>query len=404
MLRILRLHTVPNEDDQSPTWLELFFDLVYVAILVELGNRLSHNFTLQGTLAFVLLFIPIWWSWLGLVFFTRYFPHDDFGQRLLTVAYMGAMILLAFEIHAVTGPTAGTFIAIYAITKFILALIYARAWLQYPEYRSLTAHYVLIYLLLGSLWVFIARAAPNNYGLWALVMAIDILSPVIIQALRRLRNRPPIHHPPVKYHYLMHRFGELTIIVLGEFFIKLATSSEGRTVNRFNLYTGLCLLGISVSLWWLYFDHLGHASLTAARSRTGIWMYTHFPLLAGIAAYGVVGNKIFAAQPGDVLSDAERYLLTVALAVAVLALGVIEKSSPEHAGPMTRKNQLNVRAAGVALLLLLGVLGGQLGVGLVTTLVGLILLIQVGYDIYSRLRNAEPDSDMGSTEAISTHT
>ena len=133
-------------------------------------------------------------------------------------------------------------------------------------------------------------------------------------------------------------------------------------------------------------------------------MYTHFPLLAGIAAYGVVGNKIFAAQPGDVLSDAERYLLTVALAVAVLALGVIEKSSPEHAGPMTRKNQLNVRAAGVALLLLLGVLGGQLGVGLVTTLVGLILLIQVGYDIYSRLRNAEPDSDMGSTEAISTHT
>ena len=126
MLRLLRLHTVQAEGEESPTWLELFFDLVYVAILVELGSRLSGNLSLQGTIEFVLLFVPIWWSWLGLVFFTRYFPTDDIGQRLLTVAYMGAMILLAFEIHDALGETAGTFIVIYAITKFVLALIYAR--------------------------------------------------------------------------------------------------------------------------------------------------------------------------------------------------------------------------------------------------------------------------------------
>ena len=38
MFRLLRIHTVPTEDECS-TWLQLFFDLVYVAILVELGNR-----------------------------------------------------------------------------------------------------------------------------------------------------------------------------------------------------------------------------------------------------------------------------------------------------------------------------------------------------------------------------
>ena len=92
MLRLLRQHTVPAESDESVTWLELFFDLIYVAILVELGSRLSGNLTLQGTIEFALLFVPIWWSWMGLVFFTRYFPHDDIGQRLLTVAYMAAMI------------------------------------------------------------------------------------------------------------------------------------------------------------------------------------------------------------------------------------------------------------------------------------------------------------------------
>ena len=34
MLRLLRLHTVPAEGE-SATWLELFFDLIYVAILYQ---------------------------------------------------------------------------------------------------------------------------------------------------------------------------------------------------------------------------------------------------------------------------------------------------------------------------------------------------------------------------------
>ena len=39
MFRFLRIHTVPDEGGGS-TWLQLFFDLVYVAILIQLGNRL----------------------------------------------------------------------------------------------------------------------------------------------------------------------------------------------------------------------------------------------------------------------------------------------------------------------------------------------------------------------------
>jgi low temperature requirement protein LtrA len=403
MLRLLRQHTTPAESDESVTWLELFFDLIYVAILVELGNRLSGNLTLQGTIEFALLFVPIWWSWMGLVFFTRYFPHDDIGQRLLTIAYMGAMILLAFEIPAVTGETVTTFVVIYGLSKFILALMYARAWAHYPEYKELASHFVTVYALLGLFWLFIALVAPANYYLWALALALDIFAPAIIRAVRAWRDKPDLHHPPVKFHYVMHRFGELTIIVLGEFFIKLVTSADGRALTRFNMYIGACLLGISASLWWLYFDHLGHASLTVARSHVGAWMYSHYPLLAAVAAYGVVGTKVFAAAAGDVLSDEKRYLLTFSLAIAVLALGLIERASPEHPGAMSRKNQLGIRAIGAALFIILGVVGGQLSVGLLTTLVVLILLAQVGYDIYTRLQASGPAPDEPLVESAGSH-
>jgi low temperature requirement protein LtrA len=46
MFRFLQNQTVPREQGGS-SWLELFFDLVYVAILVELGARLSHNLSLS---------------------------------------------------------------------------------------------------------------------------------------------------------------------------------------------------------------------------------------------------------------------------------------------------------------------------------------------------------------------
>ena len=64
MLRILRVETTPREQEEKTTWLELFFDLIYVAILIEMGNRLSHDLSLGGAISFALLFVPIWMSWL----------------------------------------------------------------------------------------------------------------------------------------------------------------------------------------------------------------------------------------------------------------------------------------------------------------------------------------------------
>lgn len=102
MQNFLHIRTVPNRHGESTTWLELFFDLVYVALLVELGDRLSHNLSLEGVIEFALLFIPIWWSWIALMLYTRRFPADDIGQRLLTILYMGVMALMAFNISTST--------------------------------------------------------------------------------------------------------------------------------------------------------------------------------------------------------------------------------------------------------------------------------------------------------------
>jgi len=391
MFHFLSIHTVPSEEEGS-TWLQLFFDLVYVAILVELGNRLAHDMDIQGLFTFILLLVPIWWSWLEFVEFGRRYPIDDIGQRILTVVYMAAMLVMAFEIHDLTAATLTIFMATYGISKFVLAGMYARVWVYNPAYRHLTSIRSMTFVAIGILWIAIAFVAPSTVWLWAVAVVLGALMPLFIQLLHGVTNRSELPRPPIKYHFTLHRFGELTIIVLGEFFIKLVISSSGRELAVVNYLIGIGLLGISVSLWWLYFDHLEHSNLAQAGTRMRVWIYGHFPFLAAITAYGVVGNKIFAALPRIPLDDNERLLFTFALATALLAYGVIEWASKEKNEPLSRSPQPWIRFGGAVALLTLGFFGDSLNVGWLVTLVAAVLLIQVGSDIYLRLQR--PDEAM----------
>lgn len=385
----MKIHTVPTEEEGS-TWLQLFFDLVYVAILVELGNRLSHDLSLQGVGTFILLLIPIWWSWLEFVDYGRRYPIDDIGQRILTVIYMAFMLVMAFEIHNLSGSTATAFIVTYGFSKFVLALMYGRVWIYFPAYRHLTRDRAIAFILVGLIWIAYAIIAPFRLWLWVLVFILGALLPSLVQRLD-LSNGAHLPQPPIKYHFTLHRFGELTIIVLGEFFIKLVTSSLGREIEVTNYFIGAGLLAISVSLWWLYFDHLEHAALALAGTRLRAWTLTHFPLLAAVLAYGVVGNKIFAAKPFVPLEDAQRLLFTTTLATAVLAFGFIEWFSREKDEPLSRTPQPWIRLGGAAALLALGLLGHSLNVGWLVVLVAAVFLLQVGLDVAVRLQR--PDQE-----------
>jgi low temperature requirement protein LtrA len=305
---------------------------------------------------------------------------------------MAAMLLMAFEIHNLTAATLTIFIATYGISKFILAGMYARVWVYNPAYRHLTSIRSMTFVAIGIVWIAIALVAPSTAWLWAVAVVLGALMPLFIQLLHGVTNRSELPRPPIKYHFTLHRFGELTIIVLGEFFIKLVISSSGRELAVVNYLIGIGLLGISVSLWWLYFDHLEHTNLAQASTRIRFWIYGHFPFLGAITAYGVVGNQIFASLPRLPLEDNQRLLFTFALATAVLAYGVIEWASKEKNEPLSRSPQPWIRFGGAVALLTLGFFGDSLNVGWLVTLVAAVLLIQVGSDIYLRLQR--PDEAM----------
>jgi len=398
MLKLLRVTTTPTEHEEKTTWLELFFDLVYVAILVVLGDRLSHNLSLQGVVEFSLLFIPIWLSWLEPVFYSRRFPTDDIGHRLLTVLYMGVMVSMAFELYDVTGQTATSFLLAYAASKAILALMYARAWQQHPEYGTFAGTHVIVFSALAVIWVAIALWEPYGFAWWAVATGLGLLAPFVIPWLGNLLGRSPATRPPLKDHYVLDRFGELTIIVLGEFFLKAALGASEREGHVYTTFYGLGLLGISVGLWWLYFDHLEHSRLTGPGARHRFWIDLHYPFLAAVAAYGVAGTKVLALTPGEALADEKRLLLCGALALALLAGAGLEWAAPERKEPRARKPQIWVRVAAAAFLALLALVGGVVSTPLLVVLLSLTFVALVAVDVYARLKRPMVENGVAATD------
>ena len=87
-----------EEKERRATWLELFYDLVFVAVVSQLAENLDHNISLIGLLSFIALYVPVWFAWIGATFFATRFGTDDLAHRILTLLQMMAAAAMAVNV------------------------------------------------------------------------------------------------------------------------------------------------------------------------------------------------------------------------------------------------------------------------------------------------------------------
>src|SRR5205809_7142488 len=88
-----RLRTAAEEaEPRHASWLELFFDLVFVVAITELSRELVADHSPAGFLRFEALFFPVFVAWLGYMAYADRFHTDDL---LVRVAYFAAMLPIA---------------------------------------------------------------------------------------------------------------------------------------------------------------------------------------------------------------------------------------------------------------------------------------------------------------------
>ncbi|MGO4300897.1 low temperature requirement protein A [Leifsonia sp. RAF41] len=276
-----------SRDPSRADWMELFFDLIFVALVGQLAHGLHAHPSFAALGVFLALFAAVWWAWANLTFVVDVSPQlTRRGLSAVMLAAMFAVGAMAVAAPEAIGERAWLFAAGNAAIRIVLLVVWMRlSWrdgwpsrLRISSYNGVTA---VIWLV--SIWV----PEPAGYVLWAVAIALEVTL-LMTTASRWSSGR----FETLNVEHLSERFGLLVIIVLGESVLSIvAEVSEVWTVA--GGVVGFLGLLIAAELAWSFFMfgvdvmRAGLERLRAARDVRGIRdtvAFLPYLLLAGVTA------------------------------------------------------------------------------------------------------------------------
>ena len=272
-------------------WLELFFDLAYVVALTRLTHIIVEghdgNVGVGDYLSYFVLFVPVWWSWVGHTMYQNRFGVYDLTDSLLTLLQMFFAMMLAFGLSDAFGASAPIFALAYAATRWILIFMYMRVHISNPEVRPVTGGLARGFGAGSFLWgVSVLFPAPIMYGFWVAGIMIELATPLL---LRKPLSRAPVHNT-----HLPERVGLFALLVIGESFLGIVSGADhyklsfAAFINLFFAFSIIC------AIWWVYFETLEKALNGNLKGAAHLCIYGHLPIYMGIGLLAAGVKKLVA--------------------------------------------------------------------------------------------------------------
>ncbi|CBW25952.1 putative integral membrane protein [Halobacteriovorax marinus SJ] len=362
-------------------WLELFYDLMYVASFIQLGNIFSRDISLYGFIKISLIFITFWVSWSGFSLFSNRYTIDDFLHRVLVFLHMFTVASLTVLAPRVFNGDYSYFTIIFGISQLLVALLYLRASIQTEFGSKYTKFWFGAFSLSGFTWLS-APFFPNNLTplVWAVGVAIILITPILNKA-RNLFNEFPFD-----YEHLSERYSLLTIIVIGESFVKVLTELVERD-SGMNLVIQACFsLLIACSIWWIYFDDVAESKLKKSLLAFPVWLVSHLPLQMGIVLMGVGIKKVVSSNMAHSLQLNDAYLLSFSIALILAFVGLIDLVTVGKSGEENSFIRVQLRFFISFICVLLGIFSQSMSALLFVSSILTLGLIQIIINIILDLR------------------
>ncbi len=288
------------------TYIELFFDLVFVFAVTQLSHGLLEHLSVLGALETALLLVAVWWVWIDTSWVTNWLDPEKTPVRCLLFGLMLSGLVLSSSIPTAFGPAGFVFAFAYACSQMgrSLFMLWSMQGHNPSNYRNFER--IIIWQMLCSILWLAGGLADGEMRLllWAVAVAIETVAPSVFFWVPGL-GASTIEDWDVDGGHMAERCALFVIIALGESilvtgatFSKLAATPE--TVAAFvSAFLG------SVAMLWIYFDTgAGRASQQIAgasdpgRLARLAYTYIHILLIAGIIVCAVSDELVMAHPAG----------------------------------------------------------------------------------------------------------
>ena len=310
-----------EEEERKTSYLELFFDLVFVFAFTQVTSLVLEDTSAAGFARAALVLAMVWWAWSAYAWMTNAIDIENTVTRLLMFAAMAAGFFMALAVPDAFQDEAAWFAVAYFVVRILQSTLFA--WGVRNDPGNLRATLLLARWFVPAAAVALAGGfvdADYRAWFWLASLAIDVVGTFFV-ASAEWRVSPS---------HFAERFALIVIIALGESIVAIGIGTSGlERDTTYALSVVVAFAGVA-ALWWTYFDltalGMERELRRAVPEKRGplardTFTFFHYPIVLGIIFYAVAAKKTLE-HPLDPLSDAGRWALGLGIAAFLVGLAL----------------------------------------------------------------------------------
>jgi low temperature requirement protein LtrA len=373
------------EEERKTSYLELFFDLVFVFAFTQVTALILEDTSVEGFLRAALVLAMVWWAWSAYAWMTNAIDIENVVTRLIIFAAMAAGFFMALAVPDAFQDEASWFAVAYFVVRVFNPTLYlwrARGDAELARGMIRLAPWFLVAATVALAGGFV----DPDYRAWFWLASLTI---DVVGTLRGARvgwRVSPSH--------FAERYALIVIIALGESIVAIGIgTSDLERDTTYALSVVVAFAGVA-ALWWAYFDFTAiaaeralHRASPQARGPLArdVFTYFHYPIVLGIILYAVAAEKTLE-HPLDPLSEAGRWALGLGIALflasfALMRFRVIRRVAWERLAAAAAALVVAVALDGTDAIVTLGVV---IGVVVTSTAIETVRLRELRSEVRGR--------------------
>jgi low temperature requirement protein LtrA len=332
------LRRLADGEQGRVTYIELFFDLVFVFAITQLSHALLAHLSFAGAIETAVLFMAVWWVWIYTSWTANWLDPDQTPVRLMLLVLMLAGLVMSASIPDAFAELG----AAYAIAHVFIQVgrtIFMIAALRKAGEARLAQNFrrILVWLVIaGIFWMAGAFAdRETRLILWLVALAIEYAGPSLGFFVPGL-GRSSTADWTISGGHMAERCALFIIIALGESILITGATFAEMPWSSAQIAAFLVAFVGTVAMWWIYFDtgqrrgtHVIEQAADPGKLARLAYTYLHLPIVAGIVVCAV-SDELILAHPSGHLEVPAIAVILGGPALFLIGVGFFKKTFAPH--------------------------------------------------------------------------
>lgn len=304
------------------SWLELFYDLVYVIAIARITHHLSQHISINGFLEYASLFILIFWGWLNGSLYHDLHGNEGLRTRLMTLWQMMIIAALAITIDHSTGKQYFNTTIVFMIMQLFITYLWWSVGIYDRSHRQYNKPYAISYLLSFAIMEISLLLSHEWLKLLVPLVIICNYSPPFIA--HRLLQRSSLDLSLSSS--MSERLGLFTIIVFGELVLGVVNGISKLSVTDLSTWVKFAFaIAIAFALWWVFFTMASNRTAKKGFTNATLLELLYIPALISLGLIAACFSSLFDAEHTVYsLQKVFGYAMTIFFIGISLLMGLLE--------------------------------------------------------------------------------